>query len=428
MLHDGILFEKADSNVAKIIVVGVGGGGGNAVNRMIETGVKGVEYIAINTDKQDLEYSDADFKIQIGEKATGGLGAGGNPERGLLAAEENQQEIEAAIRGADMVFITAGMGGGTGTGAAPVVAKIARELGILTIGIVTKPFSFEAKKRKGYADQGLEYLKQYVDSLVVIPNDKLLLLSEKDTTMLNALNMANEVLKDGVQGITEIITGAGFINVDFADVKSVMSRQGIAHMGIGRGTGENRIKDAVKAAMNSPLLDTTVSGAQYILLRIAGDENLGMLEFSEAADMIEQEASGEADVRIGMSIDNTLGEEIVITVIATGFDEYSMNLDPPTEEPELEPEPEVEEEHVVTNEAPRSAVADFTPPGIMMESFDATGENININYARNSANTSEYEAEVEPIQESLLGDEDYELPEDDIEDGSFSIPQFLKGE
>jgi len=320
MAQEGILFENPNPANANIVVVGVGGGGGNAVNRMIECEIRGVEYVAINTDKQDLDQkSNAEVKLQIGAKATGGLGAGGNPEIGLLAAEENQQEIENAIRGADMLFITAGMGGGTGTGAAPVVAKIARELGILTIAIVTKPFSFEAKKRKAFADQGIDYLKDYVDSLVIIPNDKLLLISDPNTTMLTALNLANEVLKDGVQGITEIITGAGFINVDFADVKAVMARQGVAHMGIGRGKGDGRVKEAVKSAVNSPLLDTNVAGAKHILLRISGDENLGMLEFSEAADMIEQEADGEADVRIGMTIDNTLGDEIVITVIATGF-------------------------------------------------------------------------------------------------------------
>jgi cell division protein FtsZ len=322
MAHSGILFETAEGNPARIIVIGIGGGGGNAVNRMIECDIKGVEYVTVNTDKQDLDQkSNAEIRLQIGTKVTGGLGAGGNPEVGLRAAEESQQEIEAAIRGAEMLFITAGMGGGTGTGAAPVVAKIAKELGILTIGIVTKPFSFEARKRRSFAEQGIEYLKQYVDSLVIIPNDKILLLSDNNTKVIDAFNMANEVLKDGVQGISEIITGAGFINVDFADVKSVMSEQGLTHMGIGHGAGDNRVKDAVKTAINSPLLDTTVAGAKHILLRIAGDENLGMLEFSEAADMIEQEADGEADVRIGMSIDNSLGDEIVITVIATGFDD-----------------------------------------------------------------------------------------------------------
>jgi len=406
MVHEGILFETADSSIANILVIGVGGGGGNAVNRMIECGIRGVEYIAINTDKQDLDIkSDAEIKLQIGAKVTGGLGAGGNPEVGLLAAEENQQEIENAIRGADMLFITAGMGGGTGTGAAPVVAKIARELGILTIAIVTKPFSFEAKKRRAYAEQGIEYMKDYVDSLVVIPNDKLLLLSDPNTTMIEALNFANEVLKDGVQGITEIITGAGFINVDFADVKAVMSRQGVAHMGIGHGRGDGRVKEAVKAAINSPLLDTTVAGAKHILLRISGDSNLGMLEFSEAADMIEQEADGEADVRIGMSIDDKLNDEIVITVIATGFIDYNEKRDDgdfavkPTPSPGLRPP--------------------TTMPNVI--GFD---DDYNPGSLINDSGGDYGEYQISSAQESLLDNEDdIGNPEND-----FAIPEFLKGE
>jgi len=407
MAQEGILFEAADSSIANIVVVGVGGGGGNAVNRMIECGIRGVEYVAINTDKQDLDHkSNAEVKLQIGAKATGGLGAGGNPEIGLLAAEENQQEIENCIRGADMLFITAGMGGGTGTGAAPVVAKIARELGILTIAIVTKPFSFEAKKRKAFADQGIEYLKDYVDSLVVIPNDKLLLLSDQNTKMIDALNLANEVLKDGVQGIAEIITGAGFINVDFADVKAVMARQGVAHMGIGRGKGEGRVKEAVKAAVNSPLLDTNVAGAKHILLRISGDENLGMLEFSEAADMIEQEADGDADVRIGMTIDSDLGDEIVITVIATGFVDMDRgDLGPFSDKKDID---------------------GFRPPSTMSqtgfdESFD-TDPQILID-----GGNDDY-VEFEPSQE-----EQEMMPDDTEEDdgggpNDFAIPGFLRGE
>ncbi|GHU65393.1 hypothetical protein AGMMS49983_13020 [Clostridia bacterium] len=398
MLQDGIILVPGESNIANIIVVGVGGGGGNAVNRMIECDIKGVEYIAINTDKQDLDQkSNAEVKLQIGQKATGGLGAGGNPEVGLLAAEENQQEIENAIRGADMLFITAGMGGGTGTGAAPVVAKIARELGVLTIAIVTKPFSFEAKKRRAYAEQGIEYLKQYVDSLVVIPNDKLLLLSDQSTKMIDALNLANEILKDGVQGITEIITGAGFINVDFADVKSVMNRQGVAHMGIGRGKGENRVKEAVKSAINSPLLDTTVAGAKHILLRIAGNEDMGMLEFSEAADMIESEADGEADVRIGMSIEPSLGDEIVITVIATGFDGHESSI------PLVALGPQDD---------------GFRPPSVMQTGFDQTkvypvspeGVPVGDGYL-------EYEPETAPFSDG-----------ESVDGNNFAIPDFLKGE
>lgn len=404
MTHEGIFFDKAEVEFASIVVIGVGGGGGNAVNRMIECDIRGVEYIAVNTDKQDLDQkSNAGVKLQIGSKVTGGLGAGGNPEIGLMAAEENQQEIENAIRGADMLFITAGMGGGTGTGAAPVVAKIAKEMGILTIAIVTRPFSFEAKKRKAYADQGIDYLKDYVDSLVVIPNDKLLLLSDQNTKMIEALNLANEVLKDGVQGITEIITGAGFINVDFADVRSVMAGQGVAHMGIGRGAGESRVKEAVKAAVNSPLLDTTVSGAKHILLRIAGDESLGMLEFSEAADMIEQEADGDADVRIGMSIDSSLGDEIVITVIATGFSDM--------DEPDF---------------AVNAEDNGFRPPaGVPFSSIDVSGESeTKENQGEYKPDFSEYDsAGDEPGQESLLDQVPAEGDQND-----FAIPGFLRGE
>ena len=405
MAHEGILFEAADSSIANIVVVGVGGGGGNAVNRMIECGIRGVEYVAINTDKQDLDHkSNAEVKLQIGAKATGGLGAGGNPEIGLMAAEENQQEIENAIRGADMLFVTAGMGGGTGTGAAPVVAKIARELGILTIAIVTKPFSFEAKKRKAFADQGIEYLKDYVDSLVVIPNDKLLLLSDQNTKMIDALNLANEVLKDGVQGIAEIITGAGFINVDFADVKAVMAHQGVAHMGIGRGKGEGRVKEAVKTAVNSPLLDTNVAGAKHILLRISGDENLGMLEFSEAADMIEQEADGDADVRIGMTIDRTLGDEIVITVIATGFtDDNDRNVD--------------------DYYTPKSD-KDFRPPGPMVDrSFDEVFDDEPQTAIDGGADYREFDPSQEE-QEMLLDDES----DTGVDGEIFAIPGFLRKE
>ena len=398
MLQDGIILVPAEANIANIVVVGVGGGGGNAVNRMIECDIKGVEYVAVNTDKQDLEKkSSAELKLQIGQKVTGGLGAGGNPEIGLLAAEENQQEIENALRGTDMLFITAGMGGGTGTGAAPVVAKIARELGILTIAIVTKPFSFEAKKRRAYAEQGIEYLKQYVDSLVVIPNDKLLLLSDQDTTMIDALNLANEILKDGVQGITEIITGAGFINVDFADVKSVMSGQGVAHMGIGRGRGDNRVKEAVKAAVNSPLLDTTVAGAKHILLRIAGNESLGMLEFSEAADMIESEADGEADVRIGMSIESSLDEEIIITVIATGFDVHEDIIIPPADLP--------------TN-------GELRPPEVMLDGFDQTRMYVAQSDTQEGS-YNEYEPEGSPYREEYS---------ESNGDNDFAIPGFLRGE
>ena len=306
---------------AQIKVVGVGGGGGNAVNRMIEAGLKGVSYIAVNTDKQALNASIAETKIQIGEKLTRGLGAGANPETGMKAAEENLDEIKKYFENVDMVFITAGMGGGTGTGAAPVIAQAAKEMGILTVGVVTRPFTFEGSKRRKHAELGIEYLKQYVDSLVVVPNDRLLQISEKNTTMKEAFGMADDVLRQGIQGITDLITESGLINLDFADVKTVMSDRGIAHMGVGVGRGENRVIDAVQEAIGSPLLETSIDGAKAILLNIMGGYDLGMLEANEAADLIETAAARDANIIFGTSIKDDLEDEIRITVIATGFDE-----------------------------------------------------------------------------------------------------------
>ncbi len=259
-------FETGQDNSAVIKVIGVGGGGCNAVNRMMEADLKGVQFIAVNTDKQALNRCKAETKVQIGEKLTRGLGAGGNPEVGQRSAEETLEEITDLLEGSDMVFITAGMGGGTGTGAAPIIAKASKDLGILTVGVVTKPFSFEGKKRKDQAELGLSFLKKYVDSLVVVPNDKLLQNCEKNTSMLDAFTMADDVLRQGVQGISDLISDFALINVDFADVKSVMTDQGIAHMGTGHGSGENRAKDAVKSAIESPLLETTIGGAKAILL------------------------------------------------------------------------------------------------------------------------------------------------------------------
>ncbi|MBK5247728.1 MAG: cell division protein FtsZ, partial [Peptostreptococcaceae bacterium] len=273
-------FEINDQNTAQIRVIGVGGGGCNAVNRMIEEGLKGVNFMSVNTDKQALNTSKAETKIQIGEKLTKGLGAGANPEIGQKAAEENFEEITKFITGADMIFITAGMGGGTGTGAAPVIAKAAKDLGILTVGVVTKPFTFEGKKRREHAEVGIKYLKKYVDSLVIVPNDRLLQISEKNTTMLEAFLKADDVLKQGVQGISDLIAEAGLINLDFADVKTVMSDRGVAHMGVGHGRGENRVDDAVKSAIESPLLETSINGAKAILLNVMGGYDLGMLEIN----------------------------------------------------------------------------------------------------------------------------------------------------
>ena len=313
-----------DTNLEKsavIKVVGVGGGGCNAVNRMVEAELKGVDFIAVNTDRQALNRCVAETKVQIGEKLTRGLGAGANPEIGQRAAEETLDEISSLLDGTDMVFVTAGMGGGTGTGAAPIIAKAAKDMGILTVGVVTKPFSFEGAKRKKQAELGINFLKKYVDSLVIVPNDKLLQNCERNTSMLQAFQMADDVLRQGVQGISDLISDFALINVDFADVKSVMTDRGIAHMGVGRGTGENRAQDAVKSAIESPLLETTNQGAKAILLYVAGGYDLGMLEVSEIASLVEEQADRDCILIFGAAVNEEMQDEISITVIATGFDE-----------------------------------------------------------------------------------------------------------
>lgn len=309
-----------DSNsLAKIKVIGVGGGGNNAISRMRENGLSGVEFLALNTDLQTLQESNADLRLQIGEKLTRGLGAGANPSVGEKAAEESKSEIEEAIKGADMVFITAGMGGGTGTGAAPVVAQVAKEMDILTVGVVTKPFTFEGRKRATQAESGIEKLKENVDTLITIPNDRLLQIVEKRTSMVEAFQMADQVLMDAVSGISELIAVPNVINLDFADVESIMSDQGIAHMGIGRASGENRAVDAAKAAVNSPLLETSIEGANAVLLNVTAAE-VGLMEANEAAELIRESIDSDANIIFGVGSDESLGEEIKITVIATGFD------------------------------------------------------------------------------------------------------------
>ena len=318
-------FDVDVEQFAKIKVIGVGGGGNNAVNRMIEHGVRGVEFIALNTDRQALYSSRAETKIQLGEKMTKGLGAGANPEIGAKAAEENKNEITEMLKGADMIFITAGMGGGTGTGAAPVVAELAKELGILTVGVVTKPFTFEGKKRLTQAEQGIENLKARVDTLVTIPNDRLLQIAEKKTTMASAFVMADDVLKQGIQGISDLISVPNLINLDFADVQTIMFDKGIAHMGIGFAAGENRATEAAKQAIKSPLLETSIDGAKSVLLNITGGEDLGIFEVNEAADLIRQAVDQDANIIFGAGIDESLQDEIKITVIATGFDEKSRS-------------------------------------------------------------------------------------------------------
>ena len=314
-------FETSFDNSAVIKVIGVGGGGCNAVNRMMEADLKGVQFIAVNTDRQALNRCKAETKIQIGEKLTRGLGAGGNPEVGQRSAEETLDEITDLLEGADMVFITAGMGGGTGTGAAPIIAKASKDMGILTVGVVTKPFAFEGKKRRDQAELGLKFLKKYVDSLVVVPNDKLLETCEKNTSMMQAFSMADDVLRQGVQGISDLISDYALINVDFADVKSVMTDRGIAHMGTGRAAGEDRAKNAVKSAIESPLLETTIAGARAILLYVSGGYDLGMLEVNEIASLVQEQADPEAILIFGAAVSEEMNEEIGITVIATGFGE-----------------------------------------------------------------------------------------------------------
>lgn len=313
-------FDVDVDQFAKIKVIGVGGGGNNAVNRMVEHGVRGIDFIALNTDRQALYSSKAEIKLQLGEKLTRGLGAGANPDIGAKAAEENRNEIMEAIKGADMIFITAGMGGGTGTGAAPIVAEIAKELGILTVGVVTKPFTFEGPRRLKHAEQGIEELKSKVDTLVTIPNDRLLQVSDKKTTMVEAFIMADEVLKQGIQGISDLIAVPNLINLDFADVKTIMHDKGIAHMGIGRAAGDNRATEAAKQAIKSPLLETSIEGAKSVLLNITGGEDLGIFEVNEAADLIRASVDKDANIIFGAGIDDSLKDEIKITVIATGFD------------------------------------------------------------------------------------------------------------
>jgi len=305
---------------ATIKVIGVGGAGNNAINRMIDSGIKGVDFIAINTDRQALGLSKASSRIQIGEKITRGLGAGANPDIGAQAAEESKSEIAEMLRGADMVFVTAGMGGGTGTGAAPIVAAAARELGILTIGVVTKPFTFEGKKRLTQAERGITNLKDKVDTLVVIPNDKLLQIVDRRTSIVEAFKMADDVLRQGVQGISDLISVPGLINLDFADVKTVMLDTGMAHMGIGRASGENKAEDAAKQAVQSPLLETSIEGARGVIINITGGTELGLQEANTAAELIQRSVDPEANIIFGVVTDDTMGDEMTITVIATGFE------------------------------------------------------------------------------------------------------------
>jgi cell division protein FtsZ len=308
--------------LAVIKVAGVGGGGGNAVNRMIDSGLKGVEFVAVNTDAQALLISDADVKLDIGRQLTRGLGAGSDPDVGRQAAEDHRDEIEEVLKGADMVFITAGEGGGTGTGGAPIVAEIARGLGALTIAIVTRPFSFEGRRRSVQADAGVQRLREKVDTLIVIPNDRLLDVADEKASLLSAFKMADDVLLQGVQGITDLITTPGLINTDFADVRMIMANAGTALMGVGQAGGEGRALNAARAAISSALLEASIEGARGLLLNVAGPSDLGLFEVNEAAEVVKETAHPDANIIFGASIDDALGDEVRITVIAAGFDRY----------------------------------------------------------------------------------------------------------
>ena len=324
-------FDMNIDQIARIKVIGVGGGGNNAVNRMIEDGIQGVEFIAVNTDAQALNLSRAEIKMQIGANLTRGLGAGANPEVGSKAVEESRKQLQEVLKGADMVFVTAGMGGGTGTGAAPAIAQISRELGALTIGVVTRPFGFEGRKRAVNAASGIEAMREAVDTLIIVPNDRLLQIVDKKTPMLEAFREADNVLRQGVQGISDLIAVPGLINLDFADVKTIMSNQGTALMGIGVAKGPHRAVEAAKKAISSPLLETSINGAQGVLMNITGGSNLSLYEVQEAADIVASAADKELNMIFGSIINENLKEEIMITVIATGFVDYdrpSQNQSP----------------------------------------------------------------------------------------------------
>ena len=317
--------DTGTESVVNIKVIGVGGGGSNVVNRMVESGVKGVEFIAVNTDKQALNVSSATYKIQIGEKLTHGKGAGADPEVGRKAAEESRSQIAKALEDTDMVFISAGMGGGTGTGGAPIVAEVAKEMDILTVGVVTKPFSFEGRRRMQQAEMGIENLRTKVDSLVIIPNDRLKFVTEQKITLANAFEVADDVLQQAVQSISDLIKNTGFINLDFADVSAVMKDAGMAHMGVGRASGKNKAEEAARRAVSSPLLETSINGARGVLVNVTGSTDVGLEEVETAANLVQEAADPNALIIFGATFDESLEDEICVTVIATGFDEKIMN-------------------------------------------------------------------------------------------------------
>ena len=361
--------DMGPDSVVNIKVIGVGGGGNNVVNRMVRTGTKGVDFIAVNTDKQALAVSSATFKIQIGEKLTNGQGAGSDPEVGRKSAEENRTQISKALEDADMVFITAGMGGGTGTGAAPIVADIAKELGVLTVGVVTKPFRFEGMRRMKQAEGGITELRNKVDSLVIIPNERLKLATDQKITMVNAFEIADDVLQQAVQSISDLIKNTGFINLDFADVSAVMKDAGRAHMGVGRAAGKNKAEEAARMAISSPLLETSINGAKGVLINVTGSMDIGLEEVETAANLVQEAAHPDANIIFGAAFDESLEDEIRVTVIATGFDESKTASAPapaqaqPAAQPAAEAQPAAQAEESApvqqpAPEAPKSPVSD----------------------------------------------------------------------
>lgn len=390
--------------LAVIKVVGVGGGGCNAVNRMIEAGLKGVEFIAVNTDAQALLMSDADVKLDVGRDLTRGLGAGADPDKGRQAAEDHADEIEECLKGADMVFVTAGEGGGTGTGAAPVVAKIARSLGALTIGVVTRPFSFEGRRRSNQAEEGIGRLGEEVDTLIVIPNDKLLSMTDQQIAIIDAFKQADQVLMQGVSGITDLITTPGQINLDFADVKAVMSNAGSALMGIGHASGEDRARAAAEMAISSPLLEVSIDGAHGVLLSIAGGSDLGLFEVAAAANLIEAAAHDEANIIFGTVIDDALGDEVRITVIAAGFD----GGQPPKRQPGVSTRPASRPTPIRPQSSPQ-------PRPVTTES--TTSSVLRPGTTRPVQNPSVVERPAQPVQQPRP----QTPPDDDLD-----VPDFLK--
>ena len=396
------MVSASQNYLAIIKVVGVGGGGVNAVNRMIEAGLRGVEFIAVNTDAQALLMSDADVKLDIGRDLTRGLGAGADPDKGCQAAEDHAQDIEDALKGADMVFVTAGEGGGTGTGGAPVVARIARALGALTIGVVTRPFSFEGKRRATQAEQGIVNLREEVDTLIVIPNDKLLQMIDHQIAILDAFKQADQVLMQGVSGITDLITTPGLINLDFADVKSIMSNAGSALMGIGSARGEDRARAAAEMAVSSPLLEASIEGAHGVLLSIAGGSDLGLFEVSAAANLIQGAAHEDANIIFGTVIDDALGDEVRVTVIAAGFE----GGQPPRRQP-------ISRSADVRNHQARSTPTPAEPTPVPVA-------------ATNSVNHATTSAESPPPPPPPLAPTPVTVPRGPLFEDELDIPDFLK--